>query len=126
MLKNTAEQLELYKSEETSSGFFDTVVFCTNVTYADGNFKGGACSSFLFLKKKEIKTNLTFYPSVTSPDRPFWRRPHLTPNPNGERGPVKNAKRIRGHLEIPDTRIPHGQRPRLALYRTRDQGGERD
>ena len=79
-----------------------------------------------FLKKKEIKTNLTFYPSVTSPDRPFWRRPHLTPNPNGERGPFKNAKRIRGHLEIPDTRIPHGQRPRLALYRTRDQGGERD
>jgi len=47
ILKNTAEQLELYKSEETSSGFFDTVVFCTNVTYADGNFKGGACFSFL-------------------------------------------------------------------------------
>jgi len=53
MLKNTAEQLELYKSEETSSGFFDTVVFCTNVTYADGHFKGGACFSFLFKEKRK-------------------------------------------------------------------------
>ena len=63
MLKNTAEQLELYKSEETSSGFFDTVVFCTNVTYADGNFKGGACSSFL-LKKKQGNKNKSYFLSL--------------------------------------------------------------
>jgi folylpolyglutamate synthase len=49
MLKNTAEQLELYKSEETSSGFFDTVIFCTNITYADGHFKGGAYFFFVFV-----------------------------------------------------------------------------
>ena len=49
MLKNTAEQLELYKSEETSSEFFDIVIFCTNVTYADGNFKGGACFCLFYL-----------------------------------------------------------------------------
>jgi len=81
---------------------------------------------FFSFSKKRKQINLTFCPSVTSPDRPFWRRSHLTQNPNGERGLGKNTKRIRGHLEIPDTRVPHGQRPRLALYRTRDQSGERD
>ena len=41
MLKKTTEWLEVHKSKETSSVFFDTVIFCTNVTYADGHFKGG-------------------------------------------------------------------------------------
>ena len=41
MLENVAEQLKLHKSAETSNSFFDTVIFCTNVTYADGQFKGG-------------------------------------------------------------------------------------
>ncbi|KAJ7781092.1 Mur ligase [Mycena metata] len=37
---NTAKRLELINSDETASSFFDHVIFCTNVTYADGNFKG--------------------------------------------------------------------------------------
>ena len=41
MLRSTAERLEFCESEVTASTFFDTVVFCTNVTYADGHFKGG-------------------------------------------------------------------------------------
>ncbi|KAF9653382.1 FolC bifunctional protein [Thelephora ganbajun] len=44
ILKNMAEQLRLHKSEETSSAFFDTIIFCTNVTYADGHFKGDLAS----------------------------------------------------------------------------------
>ena len=106
MLKHSAEQLELYQSGETSSEFFDTVIFCTNVTYADGHFKGGA----YFLKTKNVR------PSITSPDRPSWYRSHLARNRNGERGPGKSTKRTRSRLEISDTRIPHGRRPRLTLY----------
>lgn len=41
MLKYTADQIKLHKSEETSSTFFDAAIFCTNVTYANGCFKGG-------------------------------------------------------------------------------------
>ncbi|KAG6833899.1 hypothetical protein H0H87_007910 [Tephrocybe sp. NHM501043] len=33
-------QLSLHKSDETPNQFFDYVIFCTNVTYADGHFKG--------------------------------------------------------------------------------------
>ncbi|KAJ6598914.1 FolC bifunctional protein [Mycena vulgaris] len=40
MQSHTATQLELFKSDETASSFFDHVIFCTNVTYADGGFKG--------------------------------------------------------------------------------------
>jgi folylpolyglutamate synthase len=49
ILKKAAEQLESYKSEVASSTFFSTVIFCTNVTYADGHFKGG--TSLLFPSK---------------------------------------------------------------------------
>jgi folylpolyglutamate synthase len=38
-------QLKLHKWPETPELFFDHVIFCTNVTYADGHFKGGV--SFL-------------------------------------------------------------------------------
>lgn len=41
MLKIAAEQLQLYGSEETSDALFDAAIFCTNITYADGHFKGG-------------------------------------------------------------------------------------
>jgi hypothetical protein len=34
-------QIRLHGSGETSHTFFDKVVFCANVTYADGHFKGG-------------------------------------------------------------------------------------
>ena len=63
MLKKTTEQLELHKSEETSSTFFDTVIFSTNVPYADGHFKGG---SFLFCSCFPLSYNdtLTVLPEV--------------------------------------------------------------
>ena len=64
MLKKTTEQLELHKSEETSSTFFDTVIFSTNVPYADGHFKGG---SFLFLflfSSLSYNDTLTVLPEV--------------------------------------------------------------
>lgn len=35
-------QLELHGRAKDAGAFFDHVVFCTNVTYADGGFKGGA------------------------------------------------------------------------------------
>ncbi|KAJ7498770.1 FolC bifunctional protein [Mycena latifolia] len=40
MNSHTATQLALFESDETASSFFDHVIFCTNVTYADGGFKG--------------------------------------------------------------------------------------
>ena len=47
MLKNTVEQLGYHGCGETQSMFFDTVIFCTNTTYADGHFKGGEIRLFL-------------------------------------------------------------------------------
>ena len=41
MLKNTGERLAVHESGETLGAFFDTVIFCTNVAYADGHFKRG-------------------------------------------------------------------------------------
>ncbi|KAJ7765018.1 Mur ligase [Mycena maculata] len=40
MHSHIATQLKSYDSDETVSSFFDHVIFCTNVTYADGGFKG--------------------------------------------------------------------------------------
>nr|GAT59970.1 FolC bifunctional protein [Mycena chlorophos] len=37
-------QLKAFASEETVDSFFDHVVFCTNVTYTDGGFKGDLTS----------------------------------------------------------------------------------
>lgn len=37
-----AAQLELHGQGRDADAFFDHIVFCTNVTYADGGFKGGA------------------------------------------------------------------------------------
>ncbi|KAH9843865.1 FolC bifunctional protein [Rhodofomes roseus] len=39
-----AAQLQLHGKEKDASSFFDHVVFCTNVTYADGGFKGDLTS----------------------------------------------------------------------------------
>ncbi|KZT71613.1 FolC bifunctional protein [Daedalea quercina L-15889] len=39
-----AAQLELHGKEKDASVFFDHVIFCTNVTYADGGFKGDLTS----------------------------------------------------------------------------------
>jgi folylpolyglutamate synthase len=40
-MARTSAQLELYQRDEVPGTFFDHVIFCTNVTYADGGFKGG-------------------------------------------------------------------------------------
>ena len=40
-----AGQLEAQGRAADASAFFDHVVFCTNVTYTDGGFKGGALRS---------------------------------------------------------------------------------
>ena len=47
MIKNTSERLEVHKSKETSSAFFDAVIFCTNVKYANGLTNGGRSFSLL-------------------------------------------------------------------------------
>lgn len=41
MLARGTEQLKQYASSEDVNTFFDRVIFCANVTYADGGFKGG-------------------------------------------------------------------------------------
>jgi folylpolyglutamate synthase len=41
VLAKTEAQLQLHGSKEDPHTFFDKAVFCANVTYADGNFKGG-------------------------------------------------------------------------------------
>ena len=47
MLSKAATQLQLLQSNEVSDELFDHVVFCANVTYADGGFKGGKLASLL-------------------------------------------------------------------------------
>lgn len=42
MLTKANEQLRKHGSVEDAAKLFDQVVFCANVTYADGGFKGGA------------------------------------------------------------------------------------
>ncbi|KAH9062809.1 Mur ligase [Lactarius vividus] len=44
VLEKIAAQLQLYGSRESPDTFFDKVVFCANVTYADGHFKGDLTS----------------------------------------------------------------------------------
>jgi folylpolyglutamate synthase len=44
MLENASNLLKLYDRAEEPGFFFNHVVFCTNVTYADGHFKGGTSS----------------------------------------------------------------------------------
>jgi folylpolyglutamate synthase len=48
-LKTIRETIQLRQSlfgYESEKEFFDHVIFCTNVTYADGHFKGGKLPSF--------------------------------------------------------------------------------
>ncbi|KAI0081843.1 Mur ligase [Panus rudis PR-1116 ss-1] len=40
MLQTGAERLKAHNSSEDIKTFFDRVIFCTNVTYVDGGFKG--------------------------------------------------------------------------------------
>lgn len=48
MLSKTAAQLKLHERNDDHLTFFDHVIFCANVTYADGGFKGGSTSLFSF------------------------------------------------------------------------------
>lgn len=41
VLTKLSAQLQLHTQEDGTSSFFDHVIFCTNVTYQDGGFKGG-------------------------------------------------------------------------------------
>ncbi len=41
MLTRATEQLRKHGRSEEAGALFDQVIFCTNVTYADGHFKGG-------------------------------------------------------------------------------------
>ena len=41
MLERAASQLKIHYPGETTATLFDHAIFCTNVTYADGHFKGG-------------------------------------------------------------------------------------
>ena len=43
MLERAATQLKLHESKENALELFDRVIFCTNVTYASGQSKGGMC-----------------------------------------------------------------------------------
>lgn len=47
VLAKVATQLQLHSSVEAPYAFFDKVLFCTNVTYADGHFKGGKIGPLL-------------------------------------------------------------------------------
>lgn len=41
MFSQIETQLSAFQSPENASHFFDQVIFCSNVTYIDGHFKGG-------------------------------------------------------------------------------------
>ena len=41
MFNEIKTQLSAFKSLEEAGRFFDQVIFCSNVTYTDGHFKGG-------------------------------------------------------------------------------------
>ncbi|KAG6378713.1 FolC bifunctional protein [Boletus reticuloceps] len=45
-------QLSIFKSTEEASRFFDQVIFCSNVTYSDGHFKGDLTSVALASAKR--------------------------------------------------------------------------
>ncbi|KAH7887624.1 Mur ligase [Phlebopus sp. FC_14] len=54
ILGNIAVELKKYANEEDAKTFFDHVVFCTNVTYADGNFKGDLTAVAMTSAEKEL------------------------------------------------------------------------
>ena len=56
MLEKAGVQLKRHGSGEESSWLFDHVVFCANVTYTDGGFKGGTRR---LLSPSAIDTSLT-------------------------------------------------------------------
>lgn len=53
-------QLKSYGKQEDVDSFFDHVIFCTNVTYADGHFKGGMCFIQLRMHGHIYNTTMLF------------------------------------------------------------------
>lgn len=51
MLSNAGELLKKYSRDQEAGTLFDQVVFCANVTYADGGFKGGTLGSLFRMEK---------------------------------------------------------------------------
>ena len=53
MLARATEQLQKHGRSEEAGALFDQVIFCANVTYADGTFKGGTyrVERFCYLRK---------------------------------------------------------------------------
>lgn len=58
MHSTISTQLDLHRRTETSESFFTHVIFCTNVTYADGHFKGGMCCAYLL--STDYSVNIRF------------------------------------------------------------------
>jgi folylpolyglutamate synthase len=61
VLAKVATQLQLHGSAEVPHAFFDKVVFCTNVTYADGRFKGGKIGSLLYFTMALVSLTLDIF-----------------------------------------------------------------
>jgi len=64
VLAKIATQLQLHGSEEAPHTFFDKAVFCANVTYADGNFKGDLTT--VSISKDDLKTQQELAEAWTS------------------------------------------------------------
>jgi hypothetical protein len=64
VLAKTAAQLQVHGSEEAPHTFFDKVVFCSNVTYADGHFKGGKIGFSLRLPLGSCATDTCHFPQT--------------------------------------------------------------
>ncbi|KAI0030714.1 FolC bifunctional protein [Vararia minispora EC-137] len=82
MLATAAEQLKLYASSEDTHSLFDLVVFCTNVTYADGHYKGDLTAVGIpedELKHLTVQHELASAWKALAPDFPH-DRVHVLPS----------------------------------------------
>jgi folylpolyglutamate synthase len=59
IFERLALQLRLHKRDEQPHQFFDRVIFCSNVTYASGNFKGGQDSAIVSSKRQPTHVHFT-------------------------------------------------------------------
>jgi len=64
ILATIAAQLQLHGSGEISHTFFKKVMFCTNITYADGHFKGDLTA--VTVEKDDLKTQQELADAWTS------------------------------------------------------------
>ena len=76
MLSKATEQLKKYGHDGDAGKLFDQVIFCANVTYADGGFKGGKSSSVETIAEYRTATDTEH---VDRPDHA--RDPRVGPDP---------------------------------------------